>query len=316
MLFALLVLLLLYMRDLFFDIPDAVKWVKWRNSAVTGFPDILSGRLSMLISIVMTLIAGMLIYKIGFDHLSITGREHLLVWLWVIQVGGLSFLHPLSEVHFATVFILLSYDALFGIYRKAVDYDGIFISSMYLGIATFFYSFSIYLFIPYMISLYRFKIAGFRDWIISIAGFLVPFYFAIFIYHFWGESWLYPVETTIKNIVPDGLSTGIAEMTVSQYVFCMFVFSLIAVEMLMHIKLMRQGMSQKTISCMRSFSALMLFSTLVFLLFTPESKLMIQIIFVPATIYLRILFVKIKRNIIANILFLLLIAISIVTLLY
>jgi hypothetical protein len=313
LLFALFILSLLYLRDLFFDIPAKVEW---KNSAFTGFPDILSGRLSTLISIIMVLVAGMLIYKINFDHLCITGREHLLVWLWVIQVGGFSFLHPLSGVHFATVFILLSYDTLFDIYRKTVSYKEIFMSSMYLGIATFFYSFAIYLFIPYIILLYRFKIVEFRDWIISSAGFFVPFYFAIFIFHFFGESWLYPIETTIDNIIPDGLSAGITEMKVSQYIFGIFILALIAIEMLMPTKLIRQGMSQKTISCMRSFSGLMFFSILIFLFFTPESKLMIQIILIPSTIYMRILFVKINKNIIANSLFILLATISVFALIY
>ncbi|MDR2286787.1 MAG: hypothetical protein LBE04_04840 [Prevotellaceae bacterium] len=315
-LFALFILLSLFSNDLFFDIPDKTEWLNSAFTGVTGVIDILPGHLSILISIMLALISGMLIYKISFDHLSITGREHLLVWLWVIQVGGFSFLHPLQEVHFATVFILMSYDSLFQIYRKTSDYKEIFMSFMYLGIATFFYSFSIYLFIPYMISLYRFKIASFRDWIISIAGFLVPFYFGIFIFHFWVGDWLYPIETTINNIIPNGLTIGIAGMKTSQYILCGFIATLIVAGMVMYMKSMRQGINQKTISCMRSFSTLMLFSILIFLFFTPDSKLMIQIILIPSTIYLRILFVKITKNIIANSLFVLLIAASVITLLY
>jgi hypothetical protein len=312
LLFALLILLSLYLQDLFFDIPDTTKW---ENSVLTGVPDILSGQLSALISIITVLVAGMLMYRISFDHISIIGREHLLVWLWVILVGGFSFLHPLSEVHFATIFILLSYDILFNIYKKTADYKAIFMSSMYLGVAAFFYSLSIYLFVPYIISLYRFKIAGFRDWIISIAGFIVPFYFAIFIFHFLTGNWLYPIETTINNITPDNLCIKIAEMKMSQYIYCIFISILIVAAILIPMNSTRQGINQKTISCLRSFSILMFFSILIFLFF-PESKLMLQIIFIPTTIYLRILFVKIKKNIIANSLFILLIAISVITLLY
>ncbi|MDR2382283.1 MAG: hypothetical protein LBD76_00090, partial [Prevotellaceae bacterium] len=209
LLFALLVLLLLYSKELFFGIPEKAEW---RNSVFTGCPDILTGKLSALVSMILVLVAGMLIYKLSFDHISILGREHLLVWLWIVLVGGFSFLHPLSEVHFATVFILLSYDILFNVYKRSSDYKAIFLSSMYLGIATFFYSFVIYLFIPYIITLYRFKIAGFRDWIISIAGFVVPFYFAIFVFHFLDGNWLYPIETTLNNITPDNLSIKIVEM--------------------------------------------------------------------------------------------------------
>jgi hypothetical protein len=267
----------------------------------------------MLIAIILVLVNGILIYKINFDHLSVSGREHLLVWLWIIQLGGFSFLHPLSEIHFATVFILLSYDALFNIYKNTSDYKNIFLSSMYLGIATLFYSFSLYLFIPYIISLYRFKIAEFRDWIISIAGFLTPFYFAIFISHFSTGNWLYPIEATINNIVPDNLSIGIVKMRALQYIFCAFISILIAIKIFMPMKSMSRGLNQKTISCNRSFSNLMFFSILVFLLFTPESKFMLQIIFISTSVYLRILFLNINKNIIANSLFILLILLSAVT---
>jgi hypothetical protein len=311
MLFALFILLLLYSKDLFFDIPCNTEW---ESSVFKGCQDIMSGQLSALISMIVVLVSGMLIYKISFDHLSITGREHLLVWLWVILAGGFSFLHPLSGIHFATFFVLLSYDVFFDIYKRTTDYKAIFMSSMYLGMATLFYSFAIYLFIPYIISLYRFKIAGFRDWIISIAGFLVPFYFSIFVFHFLEGNWLYPIETTIDNIIPDDLSAKIAGMKTAQYIFCVFIAILIVAGMLMPMKSTRQGINQKTILCMRSFSTLMIFSILIFLLFAPDSKPMLQIILIPATIYLRILFIKINKNIIANSLFILLMAASAIAL--
>jgi hypothetical protein len=310
LLFALLILLLLYSKDLFFETPDAAEWT---HSVFKGFADILHIQLSLLISMTLTLVIGLLIYKIGYDHLSITGREHLLAWLWIIQTGGFSFLHPLSEIHFATVFILLSYDRLFKTYRKMSDNRGIFVSAMYLGIATLFYDCLIYLFIPYMISLHRFKIVEFRDWIISIAGLLVPFYFSIFISHFFMGDWLYLIKSTISNIVPNDLSFKIMEMNIAQYIFCVFIFVLVIVTMLISAKSTSSGINQKTISCVRSFSMLMCTSILVFLLFAPESKLMLYVILISTTIHLRILFVKINKNIIANSLFLLLIIASAIT---
>jgi hypothetical protein len=312
MLFALFFLLLLYLKDLFFGFDDNPVWL---NSTLARLANVFDGKLSAMISMIVVLVNGILIYKINFDHISISGREHLLVWLWVVQVGGFSFFHPLSETHFAVTFILLSCNSLFKIYRNTEDYKSIYLSSMYLGIATMFYSFAIYLFIPYIISLYRFKIAGLRDWIISISGFLVPFYFAIFVFHFSRGNWLYPIESTLDNIIPERLSMEIVEMQVSQYIFFGLIFGLTFIERLMSIKQTNRGLNQKTISCMRSFSNLLFFSTLLFLLFTPDSKFVLQIIFISTTVYLRILFVRIKRNIVANSLLLLLVTVSIISML-
>jgi hypothetical protein len=311
LLIALLVLLSLFSNDLFFDTPDKTIW---ENSVFTGLPDIVSPELSILISMILLLTAGMLIYNISFEHLSIFGREHLLVWLWVIMVGGFSFLHPLSGIHFAVVFILLSYNIFFKIYKQTNDYRIIFMAPMYLGIATLFYNFAIYLFIPYIISLYRFKIARLRDWIISLSGLLIPYYFAIFVSYFLNGNWRYPVETTIDNIVPNNFSLQIAEMTTIQYILCITIATLTAIGLCMPLRSSRKGMNQKTISCMRLFSTLLFFSILIFLLFTPESKLLLMIILIPATVYIRILFVKITSNIIANSLLLLLITISVIAL--
>jgi hypothetical protein len=194
------------------------------------------------------------------------------------------------------------------------DNKGIFLSAMYLGIATLFYDYLIYLFIPHIISLYRFKIVELRDWIISLAGFLVPFYFAIFVFHFFSGNWLYPVESTISHIVPDNLSVKFMEMNISQYIFCIFIIALLVAEIFIPTKPTAKGVNQKTISCMRSFAMLMCTSILIFLFFAPESILMLQIIAIYATVRLRILFLKINRNIIANSLLLLLIIASAITL--
>jgi hypothetical protein len=272
----------------------------------------LSGRISVIISIVLTLFSGLLIYKINCDHLSFNNREHLVVWLWIIQVGGFSFFHTLSEVHFASIFILMSYDQLFCINRKTVDYDKIFLSAMYLGIATLFYNLSLYLFIPHIISLYRFKFALLRDWIISIAGFLTPFYFAVFICHFAVGNWFYPIETTVNNIIPDVLRLQLTDLSATQYIFCIFIFALTIIEILTSSKSQSKGINQKTISCMRSLLGLMFVSILILLFFAPESKLMLYIIFISTTVYIRIVFFKITKNFISNSLFVALIVFSII----
>jgi hypothetical protein len=230
-------------------------------------------------------------------------------------VGGFSFFHTLSEIHFASIFILMSYDQLFYINRKTDDYDKIFLSAMYLGIATLFYNLSLYLFIPHIISLYRFKFALLRDWLISITGFLTPFYFAVFICHFAIGNWFYPVETTVNNIIPDILSFQLTDMSASQYIFCIFIFGVTIFEILTASKSMRKGINQKTLSCVRSFLGLMFVSILILLFFTPESKLMLYIIFIPTTMYIRILFFKTTKNLILNSLFIVFLAFSIVTIL-
>jgi hypothetical protein len=283
--------------------------VVWQNSLFAGSHSFFQSELSVVISGLLILFAGLLIRQVNVNHSSVKTREHLLILLWIIQTGCFQMFHSVTEVHFATIFILLSYNHLFNIDVKRNDnnYSIIFFSSVYLGVAAIFYSLSTYLLIPHIIAVYRFKSVSFRDWIILITGFLIPFYFALFVSFFLNGDWFYPVQQTVNNIIPH-FPLEKADLSVPQYVFCLFIVILIVIQQL-YVRSMR--LNQKTVSFDLSFFRLLIFSIAIFLLFSPNSQPMLQIIFIPTTVLLGRLFANIKKNMIANLLFITIILIAI-----
>jgi hypothetical protein len=307
---AVLILLLLYSNQLFFGAPAIADW---SNSIFDPPPILTYGWLPLALSMIVTLAEGLIIYKIGSDYFDCTGREHLHVIVWILLVGGLSFLHPMSSMHVATFLIIMAYYITLRTHSKVSDYSGIFRSAMYISVAAFFYDYAAYMIIPHIISLYRFKVADLRDWIVSIAAFITPFYIAAFIFYFIDGNWLFPVETIANSICPRDFAIKISGLTAPQYTLCAIVTALLIIEKIIPTKRNVRGANQQTLQYMNLFSVLMWIAALVFILCAPESKYMLHIIAINATIRIRMLFLKINKKVIANILFLILFVAAVIS---
>ena len=281
---------------------------EWKCSVFSGLPDFVPGNVSVAISVVLLLLTGLLLYKINMEHLSVKNREHLLVFLWIIQTGGFAFLHVPTEVHFAVIFILCSCDSLFRMNKKTVGYSEVFMSAMYLGLASMFYSIATYLFVAYIIALYRFKYVEFRDWVIALVGFLMPFYFSTLVSFFVSGDWYYPIHVTLNNLVPD-FPLAFPDFSTMQIVFGSLILLLTLAKLVAEIKF-GEGTSQKTISSSLIFYIFLMFSVVLFIFFASKSKPVIMIMFTFTTPLLRVLFVIIKKNFLANLIFVILAASS------
>ncbi|MDR2466477.1 MAG: hypothetical protein LBD35_03700 [Prevotellaceae bacterium] len=281
---------------------------EWACSVFSGLPDFIPANASVAVSIALLLLTGLLLYKINMEHLSVKSREHLLVFLWIIQTGGFTFLHVPTEAHFAAIFILCSCDSLFHISKKTIGYSEVFMSAMYLGLASVFCSIAAYLFVAYIIALYRFKYVTFRDWAIAVVGFLMPFYFSSLVSFFVSGSWSYPIRVTLSNLVPE-FPVVFPDFSAMQIVFVTLVLLLTLAKILAEMKF-GEGLSQKTISSNLIFSIFLLFSVVLFVVFASKSKSILMIIFTFATPLLRVLFVIIKKNFLANLIFAILAACS------
>ncbi|MDR0559668.1 MAG: hypothetical protein LBG92_05825 [Prevotellaceae bacterium] len=288
---------------------------EWNFSVFKGLPDFISWKVSLAISLFLIMLAAALLYKIDEIHFGIKSKSHQITGLWVIQIAGFPFLHSLTEVHVAIIFILLSYDKLFSINNKSNEAGDVFISTMYLGIATIFYSCTAYLLIPHIIAIYRFRYATVRDWIVSLAGFLTPFYFSIFISYFVLGDCLYPVKVTLANLMPHFLSNSL-DLSAIQYVSCAYITFLIIIKGIVISNKSLGGMNQKTMSCNLIFSTMLLFATSIFILFGAEGKLMLPVIFIYTTSGIKILFGTIRKKFVANLLFTIMAIISLFAFLY
>lgn len=99
----------------------------------------------------------------------------------------------LTDVHpvlFANLFILLAIRRLFNMHRKEYVFSEVFDASFYISIATLFYVPS-FVFLPLIwVSLIVIRPFVWREWIISLIGFVVPYLF-VCMYFYWIDKFDY-----------------------------------------------------------------------------------------------------------------------------
>jgi len=272
--------------------------VVWNNSIFLALP-VIPEIVYVIVAILLVLLTGLLLCKIVDNHMPLKRREPLLLLFWTIITGAYTFLHSLSEIHFAVLFVLLSYNKLFST-SKDVDRASIFLSSMYLGVALLFYSYAVYIYIPLFFSTVKFQPITIKSIIISVVGFLAPLYFSTFFFFFFKDDWFYPIATTINNIIPS-FPISLIEMSVFQYIATLFLILLIVFSLALSVKQVG-GRSLKSRYCNFSFFNLLVFSAAILLVF-PQNKSTLLILLIPATMLITNIFVRIKRDLYANLLF-------------
>lgn len=309
MLLTAVVLSLVYLLEAYRDIlPDKIAW---ENSVVGELPNLLSTELCWAASILLSLLASILLSITNSRHFPMKAGADMLLWFWTIQIAAFPFLHTLTEAHFATLFVLLSHITLFTLEHKSCrNYEKLFLSAMYLGIATIFYTHIAILLVPHIIATFRLKHAEYRNCLISLFGFLTPFYFASIIFFFTNGNWLYPFETTLNSLIFQ-LPTNPVDFTSTQWTFGIFVMTMILIKWFV-IPQYTGGMSQKTISFNQIFSSMLILSLLIFFVYAPSGKLMLPVIFIYTTSFLRIMFVMINKRFIAALMIISIAALSLV----
>jgi hypothetical protein len=302
-------LLLVYLLEAYIDIlPDRVEW---QNSVVAQLPTMLSVEMCWAASILLSLLAGILICINNTRHFSTKTGVDMLLWFWMIQIFAFPFLHTLTEAHFATVFVLLSHISLFAIdHKSSRNYEKIFLSSMYLGIATLFYTHLAIMLVPNIIAAFRLKRSEYRNCLISLTGFLTPFYFASLICFFRTDNWLYPFETVYHSLIPQ-IPLNAVDFTKIQIVFGILILALTLIKRLT-VQPHSGGVSQKTIVHSQIFTLMQIFALFILFACAPGSKLILPVIFIYTASSLQILFAGIKKRFVATLLVISVAAMSIV----
>jgi hypothetical protein len=286
----------------------------FEHSVFTSCPEFLeSGKtLSLILSLFLTSSIALFLYQLNNNHLLLQKREHLIALIFVILTGAYPFFHSLSGVHIASIFVLLSLNSLFTCYRRERDFHTIFLTFMYVGLASMFCSFTLILFIPSLMGLLRFMSVRIREITVAIAGLLCPYYFASFVSYFTNGDFMLPATKTIENITPK-FQLQFCGMTYLQCAFAAFAILFVFVEIFKYLLVVRQGMTQKTVSCNIILIRHFIFCIIAGLLFPQHGNEMIMIAAIPATVMISRFFASRRRNLQANLLFALFVAAALVS---
>jgi hypothetical protein len=129
---------------------------------------------STILAMVLVLILCFLLYLISTNN-DMVPRENLMpaIFLLFFMSWNSNFLllHPILP---ASILVLLSLATLMKSYGIQEPYNQVFISSFLVGIATLFYIPVAYLMFMIWISFVTYRITTWREWVIALAGLILP----------------------------------------------------------------------------------------------------------------------------------------------
>jgi hypothetical protein len=254
---------------------------------------------------------GFVLFTTQAIHLNLILNKHEVLykssWLPALSfllIAGLlpSFLgfHPLLFVNSILLFAL---DKIFSLYKKpdplSVDFD----SSFLLALAALFYFPAVFLFLIYLIGIVVLRSFSWRDWVVGILGFILPFFFA-FMYYFFNDG----LNGFYDRLLITGLSRKIDFNHLHTYEYT---FSILIVGILFVLSLFRlQSNYFKNITKARLiqqlFLLLIITGILSILVSREEQLYRFQILAIPLTVYVAYFFLSGKKNWISELVFLVL----------
>jgi len=269
------------------------------------FGDLLFFR--VLFSLIFVVFFAFVVQQFNDRYLFIRVRTKLPATLFVIIVGGFTGLHTLHPVYPASIFLLFAIYFLFSTLGKTKPYSSIFNTGFLLGIGSLFYFNLVVLFPAFLIGItILIKNSKWREYVILLMGFLLPFIFAIS-YAVLSEQTLEILKTFEENIITpvNHFRTNIPLHLLLTY--------LILLTLAGSIKILQQYDSKKvsTRKYFTIFFVLFVFSMISFAFIPATSQEMLVIIAIPVTYLISNYFVFMKSRFWGELLFALLLAIVI-----
>ena len=248
--------------------------------------------LQVFLSLIIVFFIAVLIQQINNRFALIKAKTKLPIVIYIIIIGGFTFMHTLHPVLLAAIFTLFGINSLLAIFNNPQPQLDIFNAGLYIAIGTLFYFNLIVLFPAFLIaiSLLR-RERNWREFFILAIGFIIPFMFALS-YAFFTDQLTEVFLNFQKNII-----TPVNHFK-TNYPLQGFLGFLIFLTLIGSIKIMQQYDSRKvsTRKFYQVFFVVFLFSMLSFIFIPATSQEMLVIAVLPVTFLISNLFVSIESG--------------------
>jgi hypothetical protein len=135
--------------------------------------------LQIIIPLILIIGMALIMLQLNNRYNIIRIRTMLPAPLFILIVSGFSNLHTMHPVYFAAFFVLLAIYRLFSAFDEVKPYSPAFDSGFFLGVAALFYFNAFILFPAFIIGLgVLSREPKWREFIVNIIGFFLPFIFA------------------------------------------------------------------------------------------------------------------------------------------
>ncbi|WP_167617212.1 DUF6427 family protein [Maribellus sediminis] len=264
--------------------------------------------LSVILSAVFVVILAVLIEMIIVRYQFIRIRTRLPAILFVLIVGGLTSMHSLHPVYFAAIFLLLAIFRLFGIFDIAKAYTVVFDVGFLLGVGALFYL-NLFAVVPaFIVGVFVLgRATGWREFVILILAFLLPFAFA-YSYYFYTDQ-IDLINQVIVQTITGSVSTLKGNLFLQIYLGILVLFTVLAsIDIVAHY-------DSKKVSSRKYFTVffyIFIFSIISYVFIPATSQEMLIIAAIPVTFLLSNFFVFLKSKWLGELFFALLLTVVIV----
>lgn len=266
--------------------------------------------LSTLMALLLVIGEAFLLNYIVTENEVLTKQSYLPALIYIVFMSNNNDLLMLHPVLFANLFLLFAVNKLLSSYRKDIAFSQVFDAGFLASIATLFYFPSVVLLPLLGVGLILLRPFIWREWVISILGVILPYLFVITFY-FWNDTLNY--LWCDKLLFP--LLQGKSKPEFSQSLYFMIaVSSLIVLFSLAKVFGGLTSGAQKTKKGIVLMIWFFIFSGLSLLIAPQFSIRYFSLIAIPASVFCAHFLGNVKRQWLAEVLFLLLIGSALVNL--
>jgi len=247
---------------------------------------------SVILAFCLTLILCIQIYLAGMAN-DLFPRTNFLASIFLVVMlswnQSMQTLHPMLP---AAVLILLALHSLMKMYGQTEPYRQVFIASMFLSVASLFFTPAIYLVAFIWIVFLGFRITTWREWIIVLIGFAIPYIYLISWYFLAGDI-REGITSLSKSIGQPGLNLEQAGILQLSWIALTILILLIAILAIISV------LQDKLISIRRKSYVMINFSLISFLvvIFSGASlSESYQMLLYPLALFMAVTIAMIKRT--------------------
>jgi hypothetical protein len=138
---------------------------------------------SVLFTFALVLMQAFLMIQFNKKYILINYRTYLPAFFYILISGSFVHLQRFNPVVLGCLFIYISIDYIFSIYRKEYALNKLYLAGFFIAIASLIWApFTVFILILFIALMILRPFIG-REWIVGVLGFLTPYLFA-FVYYF------------------------------------------------------------------------------------------------------------------------------------
>jgi hypothetical protein len=264
-----------------------------------------------IISVVLVYLQALLINHLVNANDILKPKSNLPALMYVVLMGFLVELQALHPVVFSNLFLIFAIDRIFTIYNQKTVFSQAFDAGMLIALGSFFYFPAIAFFIFIWLTLLIIRPFIWREYIIALIGLLIPYLF-LGTWFFWTGEWLEFFRDKLTDLDPSTIA--FPQLVAIDYGMVIFLLIILGFSVITMLRIMGNNVVRVQY-LIRSLIALLITSFLTLIFDTSRGIHTIALAAIPSAILIANYFLVLKKRVVAEILFLVLLAVVVYNLL-